>query len=272
MVKNRILGPLTVFLLAGLLFLWNCEKGTKIEPKPSSEEETTPEQEPELITKPVQAVCIFDGLSFWNSPSTKKGYQYYEIRKGESLTFLGKREKEQDDKRAREFLNIRLSDGSEGWAIASFIVIDSEPAAVIEKVSIYSKNNLISKTSSSYEPMDILAVLEKQDEWIRVKGYFSSPDYWIRPGNLTFAEVDIAVAYQYMKAMDEKEDSLIKEKLTKDILEEEAFTDSIFIPRVQAEVQAILDRELEAQEEESESSESDDQPKEESTSPESTSQ
>jgi hypothetical protein len=272
MVKNRILGPLAVFLLASLLFLWNCEKGTKIEPKPSSEEETTSEQEPELITKPVQAVCIFDGLSFWNSPSTKKGYQNYEIRKGESLTFLGKREKEQDDKRSREFLNIRLSDGSEGWGISSFIVIDAEPAAVIEKVSIYSKNNLISKTSSSYEPMDILAVSEKQDEWIKVKGYFSSPDYWIKPGNLTFAEVDIAVAYQYMKAMDEKEDSLIKEKLIKDILEEEAFTDSIFIPKVQAEVQAILDREREAQEDESESAAPDGQPKEESGSSESTSQ
>lgn len=210
-------------------------------------EEALPEGE--LVLQPVQAVCLYDGLSFWSGPSTKTGYQNYEIKKGEAVTWLGKKAKEEDDDREREYLHIRLSDGSEGWVLAVFLAVEAEPAALIEKASIYSKNNLISKTDLSYEPLDIVAVLEKQVEWVKVRGSFNTPEYWIKPGKLTFAEVDIAVAYQYMKGQEESEEKEKAERFVRDILEEEAFTDSIFIPGIQAEVQEIQARESRESEE-----------------------
>ena len=238
-----------VFGLAVILLLSGCTK--EAEPDATGDETTedASEEDPTLIVRPVQAVCLFDGLSIWAGPSTKKGYLNYEIKKGEAITWLGKSAKEEDDDREREFLNIRLTDGTEGWALSGFIAVEAEPATLIEQASIYSKNNLISKTDLHFEPMDIVAVLEKQDEWIKVRGAYNRPEYWIKPGNLSYAEVDIAVAYQYLKAQEEKDDAAKKDRLISDILEEEAFTDSIFIPKIQAEVQEIMDAEAKALEE-----------------------
>jgi hypothetical protein len=240
------------FLVLGfavILLLSGCTKEAEPTTKTDDTTETAEEKESTLIVQPVQAVCLFDGLSIWAGPTTKKGYLNYEIKKGEAITWLGKSAKEEDDDREREFLNIRLTDGTEGWALAAFIAVDAEPATLLEQASIYSKNNLISKTDLHYEPMDIVAVLEKQDEWIKVRGAYNRPEYWIKPGNLSYAEVDIAVAYQYLKAQEEKDDTAKKDRLISDILEEEAFTDSIFIPKVQAEVQEIMDAEAKALEE-----------------------
>jgi len=241
-------GWAAVSLVCGLIGIlaFGCTKQAPEKPVPETEES---EEEPELIVQPVQAVCLFDDLSFWAGPSTKTGYLNYEIKKGEAVTWLGKTATEEDDDRKREYLNIRLTDGSEGWALAGFIAVDAEPAALIEEASIYRKNNLISKTDLNYEPMDIVAVLEKQEEWIKVRGSWNTPEYWIKPGNLTYAEVDIAVAYQYLKAQEEPDDTARRQRLVQDILEEAAFTDSIFAPRIQAEVQEILDQEAEALEE-----------------------
>jgi hypothetical protein len=244
-----ILAGFLIFGFAAILLLSACTKETEPAASTEGSTETASEEDPTLIVQPVQAVCLFDGLSIWAGPSTKKGYLNYEIKKGEAITWLGKSAKEEDDDRERDFLNIRLTDGTEGWAIAAFIAVEAEPATLIEQASIYSKNNLISKTDLHFEPMDIVAVLEKQEEWIKVRGAYNRPEYWIKPGNLSFAEVDIAVAYQYLKAQEEKDDSSRKDSLVSDILEEEAFTDSIFIPKIQAEVQEIIAAEAKALEE-----------------------
>lgn len=238
-----------VFGFAVILLLSGCTKKAEPAATVNDTAEAASEEDATLIVQPVQAVCLFDGLSIWAGPSTKKGYLNYEIKKGEAITWLGKSAKEEDDDREREFLNIRLTDGTEGWALSGFIAVEAEPATLIEQASIYSKNNLISKTDLHFEPMDIVAVLEKQDEWIKVRGTYNRPEYWIKPGNLSYAEVDIAVAYQYLKAQEEKDDTAKKDRLISDILEEEAFTDSIFIPKIQAEVQEITDTEAKALEE-----------------------
>ena len=192
--------------------------------------------------QPVPAVCILDELAFWSGPSTKKGYKNYNLKKGEIVTWLGTQETEQDDERKRKFLRISLSDGSEGWALAAYIMPNAEPAAVVDKTSIYSKNSLISKTDSSFEALDIIALVEIQDDWLKVVGRFKESPVWIKPGKTTRAEVDIAVANQAKRALAEKDRETLKEKLTS-ILEEEAFTDSIFIPLVQARLQELLDEE-----------------------------
>lgn len=218
----------------------SCDKGSTTT-SPSSEE-STQNTEQETVVQPVQAVCILDELAFWSGPSTKKGYKNYNLKKGEIVTWLGTQETEQDDDRKRKFYGISLSDGSEGWALAAYIVPNADPAAVVDKTSIYSKNSLISKTDSSFEALDILVLVEIQDNWLKVVGRFKENPVWIKPGKTTRAEVDIAVANQATRALAEKDRESLKEKLT-GILEEEAFTDSIFIPLVQARLQELLDEE-----------------------------
>ncbi len=207
----------------------------------SSDESTQQKGQPKVV-QPVQAVCILDDLAFWSSPSTKKGYKNYNLKRGEIITWLGIEESERDDDRKRKFYKLSLSDGSEGWALADYIVPDSEPAAIVDKTSIYSKNSLISKTEFSFDPLDIIAVVETHDDWLKVVGRFKDNPVWIKPGNMTRSEVDIAVANQTIRALAEKDRETYKEKLTA-ILEEEAFTDSIFIPLVRARLQELLDEE-----------------------------
>lgn len=231
-----IIGFASVILFTSL----SCDKGSTTASPPS--EESTQNTEQETVVQPVQAVCILDELAFWSAPSTKKGYKNYNLKKGEIVTWLGTQETEQDDERKRKFFRISLSDGSEGWALAAYIMPNAEPAAVVDKTSIYSKNSLISKTDSSFEALDIIALVEIQDDWLKVVGRFKESPVWIKPGKTTRAEVDIAVANQAKRALAEKDRETLKEKLTS-ILEEEAFTDSIFIPLVQARLQELLDEE-----------------------------
>jgi hypothetical protein len=232
----RIICFASVILITSL----SCGKGKKTASLTSEDSDQNAEQE--TVVQPVQAVCILDELAFWSSPSTKKGYKNYNLKKGEIVTWLGTQETEQDDDRKRKFYGISLSDGSEGWALAAYIVPDAEPAVVVDKTSIYSKNSLISKTDSSFEALDIIALVEIQDEWLKVVGRFKENPVWIKPGKTTRAEVDIAVANQASRALAEKDRETLKEKLT-GILEEEAFTDSIFIPLIQAHLQELLDEE-----------------------------
>jgi hypothetical protein len=222
-----------------------CEKGQNTE-TPEAEESAQSEDQIQVV-QPVQAVCILDELAFWAGPSTKKGYKHYNLKKGEIVTWLGKQEAEQDDDRKRKYFNIRLSDGSEGWALAAYIVPNAEPAAVVDKTSIYSKNSLISKTDSSFEAVDIVALVEIQDDWLKVVGSYKESPVWIKPGSITKAEVDIAVANQTQRALASEDQETRRQKLI-GILEEEAFTDSIFIALVQSQLQEILDKERDEKE------------------------
>jgi len=228
------------FVSLFLITILSCGEGSRTPPPSSEDSKQNAAQE--TVVQPVQAVCILDELAFWSDPSTKKGYKNYNLKKGEIVTWMGIQETEQDDDRKRKFYSISLSDGSEGWALAAYIVPNAEPAAVVDKTSIYSKNSLISKTESSFDALDILALVEVQDNWLKVVGRFKENPVWIKPGKITRAEVDIAVANQATRALAEKDRESLKEKLT-GILEEEAFTDSIFIPLVQARLQELLDEE-----------------------------
>jgi hypothetical protein len=259
-ILRRGLVRTTMLLLAGalLILLYACdgrnETGevpeTQVQGVSAEPDSSATEEELQPAGQPVSAVCIYNGLAFWEGPSTKKGFKNYYLRKGEILTWLGESAVEEDDERQREFYHIRLSDGSEGWALADFIVAEGEPFAVAARTTIYNKNSLISKTDSFFEPLDIITVLEKQDDWWRVIGSYKSRQYWIRPGNVTNAEVDIAVANQVLTALGERDVSARKKRL-EDILDEVAFTDSIFMPNVQEHLQEILDAEEKAQSPES---------------------
>jgi hypothetical protein len=245
-MRSRIL--LVSCLIILVVFLGGCgERSSTPDPTPSEGETETSESEsastdeaPAPKPEPVHAVCIYDGLYFRNGPSARET-AVYRLKKGEIVTWMGEAVTDQKDDRNWEFFRIRLTDGSDGWALSYYIVPEAIPAAVISRASIYSKNNLISKTEESLEPMDIIAVLAEQDEWLKVVNDDKSREFWIKPGHISKAEVDIAVANQAMAAMAAESDQDRFEKL-KAVADEDAFTDSIFIPLIESEMQEIQDR------------------------------
>lgn len=237
---SRVFFSLSVFTLVFLLT--GCgDKSAPVSPSPTEEsasEKEEPEEDAAPVSQPVQAVSIYDGLYFRNGPSSNET-AVYRLKKGEIVTWMGESAVDQRDERKWEFFRIRLTDGSDGWALSYYIVPEATPAAVISRASIYSKNNLISKTDENLEPMDIIAVLEEQDEWLKVVFDDKAREFWIKPGHISKAEVDIAVANQVMNALSVESDEEKAEKL-KAVLDEEAFTDSIFIPLIESDLQEIL--------------------------------
>jgi hypothetical protein len=184
---------------------------------------------------------VADRLAFWSGPTQKDGFTGYYIKSGEVVTWLGVSEQDKDDQN-REFLKVRLSDGTEGWALAAYIVPEAKAAAVTEETTVYKQNNLISRTDADLQPMDIVAVIEEQEDWVRVAKGGRSNVSWIKPGALTFAEVDVAVAYHAGQAHKIEGAAQRKERLEV-LLEEEAFQDSIFIPAIRAEVEELEEKE-----------------------------
>jgi hypothetical protein len=221
--------------LAGvILFSVSCDrlKTTAARPSPTAAEEQVVEVEPEPV--PVLAVCVADRLAFWSGPTQKEGFTGYYIKNGELVTWLGVSEQDKTDQN-REFYKVRLSDGTEGWALATYIVPEAKAAAVTQEVTIYRQNNLISRTDEALQPLDIVAVLEEQEDWVRVAKGNRNNVSWIKPGNLTFAEVDVAVAYHARQAQKIESVDQRRERLQA-LLDEEAFQDSIFVPVIRAEV------------------------------------
>ena len=218
-----------------LLLFYSCEEKT---PSPQTGEQTVAEETAEEAKRqPVQAVCIYDGLYFRSGPSAAEG-AVARLKRGEIVTWLGNAVVDAQDERKWEFYDLRLTDGSVGWALSYYIVPEAEPAAVVSRTSIYEKNNLISKTEDSVEPLDIIAVIEEQDDWMKVVRNDKSKEFWLKPGHITKAEVDIAVANQTLNALGV---AALEERLEKlqAILEDDVFTDSIFIPMIDSFVQEI---------------------------------
>ena len=245
----RTVPILPAMMLFGSLFLLiGCSKKTKpITPTPvvtKQEKPVVAEPEPEVQIDPIPVVCIHDSLSLWEGPSLKSGYMNYEIQRGEpGLYWLGKAENVTEDGQEREFYNVRLSDGREGWVLAYYIVPEARSYALIEKTTIFANNNLAAITDRNLEEMTIIAVLEEyEDGWHKIVDNNKNESLWIKTKNLTDAEVDIAVANQAYKASIATDKKDRKDRL-KNILEEDAFTDSIFIPVVASKLQDIIDEE-----------------------------
>ena len=93
--------------------------------------------------------------------------------------------------------------------------------------------------------MDIIAVLKTQDDWMHVKGKRTKGEYveegWIKSGNLSEASVDIAVAKFAGVAM-AAGSMTEKIKELEEITENNDFSSSSFIPRLQAKIEDYKSR------------------------------
>ncbi|WP_109830106.1 SH3 domain-containing protein [Reichenbachiella versicolor] len=199
----------------------------------SKKSSTSSETESESIevsaeeTKPstVEAVCIWDGILVRKSPDSK-AKSLASISLGESLKSLG-----QDSTNKRTYTLVELNDGTQGWALKDFIVPEAKAAVVVNETTLYSRPDLVTKTDKVFKPMDILAVMEEQDSWMKVKGKRSGAKWmdegWIKGNNVSYSSIDIAGAKFTSQAFSIKDDSKKKEEL-ENILSNTDLTESTF--------------------------------------------
>jgi len=218
-MKNKIITRLNLttvlFLLAGI-FLVSCQQNSESRAVGSRA----------LISKRVPAVCIVDEASLRDGPSAKAGW-VSSIALGERLTWLGIGEKD-STKESREYYKVELSDSTIGWTISYALELRADPAVITQRASIFRRPDLITVSDAEYEPMDFVAVLQTDSDWLRVVGQSRRKKGWVKRAAVSLKDKDVAVGVLTSKILKEKNKEKRIQRL-EDIIENPAFANSVFI-------------------------------------------
>lgn len=228
-------------ILIGIITLAFAFTGCK--EKGSSETKTTGETKEtvEVITE-AKAICLYDKLSIRDKP-TKKGKWLTSMSLGETVTYTG--EEVLDSISKRTFCKVKLTDGKEGWTRADLIAINGKVAVMKDEAVVYKRPDLITKTDNKYSPMDIVAIMTVQDDWIKVKGKRAEGKYieesWIKSSNTSSSSVDIATA-KFAGLAIEKPSMTEKIKALQELVNNNDFSTSTFIPLLEEKIKLYQEK------------------------------
>lgn len=182
------------------------------------------------------AICLLDKLSVRETPSSK-GKWITSMSLGEKVYATG--EEYTDSITKKDYIKVKLIDGKEGWSRAPFLAVNGTVGVMLSEASVYKRPDLLTKSDTKYSPMDIIAVIGNQDDWVQVKGKRAEGKYveeaWVKSANISDKSVDIATAkYASMALTKETMTDRIKE--LKEIVDNPDFSESSFIETLKAKI------------------------------------
>lgn len=187
-------------------------------------------------TKPVEGLGIYQGAPVRKSPGGDAEY-VTSLNVGESITFLGETREGTRGDQTKEYSKIRLKGGDEGWVRSDMIATDATPAAVLRKAFLHERPTPMASTDEAFKAMDVVAVLDSQETWVKVKGIRRNQRWWdtgwLRPDALTGKTMDVTVAALWQKANAES-DSTKRRKALKRITTNPSFEGSVFLDSLTA--------------------------------------
>ena len=198
------------------------------------------------------AICLYDKLSIRDKPS-KDGKWMTSMSLGEKVTFTG--EEVLDSVSKRKYCKVTLTDGKEGWTRSDLMAINGEVGAMKEAATVYKRPDLLTKTENKFSPMDIVAIMATQDDWVQVKGKRAEGKYieesWIKSSNISNASVDIATAKFATMAMN-KPSMTERIKALEELVNNSDLATSSFIPSLKTKILEYQERNEEIQPEDAE--------------------
>lgn len=213
-----------IFILVTLVVFFSC-KGKEGQ---SNEDSIAKVEEIKNVT---YAVCVFDRASLKESPE-EKGKWLEAISLGEKCEYLDDAKEDNSGAKPVKYYKIRLQGGKEGWVQANLITLNSKPAALNQDADVYSRPDLLTKTQKKFSKMDIVAVTSTQGDFVEVTGKRRDGKWietgWIKSTNVTYADVDIAVAKYGSKAIAITDETKQIEAI-QEIVNNTDFSNSIFI-------------------------------------------
>lgn len=220
----------------------SCQKSdesqvAQIEPQPVVEE-----------VKEIPSVCIWNEASV-RADASRKAKWISAMALGEKVIWLGEEKIDSTDKN-RKFLHIRLSDGTEGWSSEYVIATDAKPSVTYKEAPIYRRPDLLTVTDNVFEPMEMVAIVGADGDWIEVIGKENKKKGWIQSKLVSIKDTDVAVGLLAGKALNEKNEDKKKEKL-QTILNNTAFAGSIFLEDIELKLKELEPEEADIQEEDS---------------------
>jgi hypothetical protein len=131
-----------------------------------------------------------------------------------------------------KFLKARLSDSSIVWVYGFASVLNAKPAVITSDVPLYMRPDLLTITDKSIDAMEITAVIEEWDNWIKVVSEKKEKVGWIKKDFITYNTIDLAFALIAKRKLEE-EDPEKRIGNLEDLLKNNPYPSSIFVPELQ---------------------------------------
>ena len=176
-----------------------------------------------------QGVCVVENTSLRLEPSTK-GKWLSSLALGETVKVEGKPIKDEANPKV-DYIKVKLSDGSQGY-VSNWCIVNGAYVGVIQDTTkIYRRPDLLAETNQKFELMNIVAVEEEKDDWIRVIGEGRSKTGWIQSSSIRKDKEDVVTAVLLRKAMRGKGKDIPREEMEA-IVSQLPYEDSYFVNAV----------------------------------------
>lgn len=143
-----------------------------------------------------------------------------------------------------KFLKVRLSDSTDVWVYDFASVLNAKPAVVKEEVPLYLRPDLLTISDSRLQVMEIVAVVEEWDDWIKVVNEKKASTGWIKKEFISYNTIDLAFALLVKRSMAEEDAEQRIENL-EGLLENNPYPNTMFV----ADLRTLLEKEKDAQRE-----------------------
>ncbi len=188
---------------------------------------------PELI-----GVSVWDRISTRSQP-LRSAPRTTLMSLGESFFYLDSFAIDSSNTHTK-FLKARLSDSTVVWVYDFATVLNAKPAVIIDEVPLYMRPDLLTITAKRLKAVEIIAVVEEWDDWIKVVNEKKENTGWIKKESITYTTIDLAFSLLVKRNLEEEdpEQKIIK---LEDLLENNPYPNTIFI----AELNKRVDQEKE---------------------------
>ncbi|MEX0986265.1 MAG: hypothetical protein WD052_02225 [Bacteroidales bacterium] len=202
----------------GILLLWNLS-GCKND---------SPDQPEIIITEnhETRGVSVWDRISARSQP-LRSSSRVSLLSLGESFLYLDTFAIDSSYNNTK-FLKVRLSDSSVVWVYDFASELDAKPAVITTEVPLYLRPDLLTITDERLKIMEIVAVVEEWDDWIKIVNEKKENRGWIKKENITTNAVDLAFALIVMRNLNE-EDQEQKVQNLEDLLENNPYPNTVFL-------------------------------------------
>ena len=239
-----------VFLLPLIaLFLFSCgEDGTEGDAQYDTTKVVLDDNYIEdTANEEVSVICMWGAVSLKETPASKGKY-ITTIYLGEVASTFSEIVTDSSTSKVRDFVKIKLGDGTEGWIQENLMALDASPHVIKSNTKLYKRPDILTAGTKEFDRMQFVAVIEMQEGWMKVKakkigaGWFS--EGWVKSSYLTSSELDVAVAILAERAMSNAENNKKIDGLN-EIIENSDFSSSQFIIDVEEMIENLSMEETE---------------------------
>jgi hypothetical protein len=210
--RQKIMIKVVIFFTVALLVACTSRNNAELEEKKE--------------LQAIPSVCIWDKITVRQEPFRKAAVICH-LNLGEAVTYLGISAVDSTFKN-QVYYHIRLSDDRIAWVPAFSLVTNGTPAVVLKETPVYLRPDLLTITDKNLEAMEIVAVIEKSDDWVNFYSEKKLRNGWVRSEALSNNMEDIAFSLFAGRILNEQTNKTLTGKIDS-IMNYNLYPNSVFV-------------------------------------------